>query len=335
MRKQWRIMVYVVSWALLGAMVVVSSVAAQQPKPTKYSLTWYPTGTTGTTYGIAVAAASLINKYSPLPGLPKLNVSVVPGKGTIEHTRQLIEGTIDVGLSNTFIVLDAYNAVGDWAKFGSKGKDLRILFSANVTATQIYTLWDGPVKTIWDIKGKRVADQPKAMSAQRLNAAILEAAGWNQDKDMKTTYYATMDAQFDSLKDGHSDLIIMATGVPSSGTLELFTIKHCRLIPIPDEVAKKAVAKNPAWSRITVPANTYPKQDYPAPTIGYVTLWATTTRLPDEVAYEICKISHENYKEGVEMFKPYGDFKDLFVDLEVPYHPGAAKYWKEVGLLKK
>ena len=51
MSKQWRIMVYVVSWALLGAMVVVSSVAAQQPKPTKYSLTWYPTGTDGNTYG--------------------------------------------------------------------------------------------------------------------------------------------------------------------------------------------------------------------------------------------------------------------------------------------
>ena len=50
---------------------------------------------------------------------------------------------------------------------------------------------------------------------------------------------------------------------------------------------------------------------------------------------EICKILYDHYKEGVEMFKPYGEFKDLFVDFAVPYHAGAAKYWKEVGLLKK
>lgn len=335
MSKQWRIMVYVVSFVLLGATVLVGGAAAQEAKLTKYNLTWYPTGTAGNTYGVAVAAASLINKYSPLPGMPKLNISVVPGKGTTEHTRQLIEGTIDVGLSNTFIAVDAYNAVDEWAKFGSKGKDLRILFSATAMATQIYVLADGPVKTFWDIKGKRVADQPKAMSAQRLNAAVFEAAGWNQDKDMKMTYYPTLVAQFDSIRDGHSDVIIMSTGYPSAGTLELFTIKNCRVIPIPDEIAKKAVSKNPAWSRITMPANIYPKQDYPVPTTGYVTLWAATTRLPDEVAYEICKILYDHYKEGVEMFKPYGEFKDLFVDFAVPYHAGAAKYWKEVGLLKK
>ena len=62
-------------------MVVVSSVAAQQPKPTKYSLTWHPTGTAGNTYGVAVTAASLINKYSPLPGMPKLHVLVSRVRG--------------------------------------------------------------------------------------------------------------------------------------------------------------------------------------------------------------------------------------------------------------
>ena len=63
-----------------------------------------------------------------------------------------------------------------------------------------------------------------------------------------------------------------------------------------------------------MPANTYPKQDYPVSTVGLVLFWGTTTRLPNEVAYEICKIVHQHYKEGVEMFKPFGQFSELFKD---------------------
>ena len=335
MDKQWRMTIYSVSLVLLLCMVVIGIASAQEAKPTKYNLTWYPTGTSGTTYGVAVAAASLINKYSPLPGLPKLNISVVPGKGTTEHTRQLVEGSIDIGNTGPDTAGDAYDAKGDWAKFGTKGKELRALFPATAMATQIFALWDGPIKTFWDIKGKRVCDQSKAQSMQKVNAAVWEAAGWNPDKDMKTTYYSTNEAMYDAIKDGHADVIIHTTGYPSVGPLELFTVRHCRMIPLPDEVAKKAVANRRYWYRTTMPANQYPKQDYPVPTIGVVLFWGTTTRLPDEAAYEICKIVHEHYKEGVEMFKPYGQFPDNFVDFIVPYHPGAEKYWKEVGLLKK
>ena len=335
MDRQWRMMVGVVSLVFLVIVFVVGGAFAQETKSTKYNLTWYPTGTSGTTYGIAVAAASLVNKYAPLPGLPKLNISVIPGKGTTEHTRQLVEGAIDIGLTGPDTAGDAYDAKGDWAKFGTKGKELRALVPANANATQIYALWDGPVKTFWDIKGKRVADQSKAMSMQKLNAAVWEAAGWDPNKDIKATNFSAMEQQYDALKDGHADVIIHTQGFPATAPLELFTIKHCRLIPLPDEITKKALANRRYWYQTTIPANTYPKQDYPVATIGTVLFWGTTTRLPDDVAYEICKIMHQNYKEGVGMYQPYGQFQDLFVDFIVPFHPGAEKYWKEVGLLKK
>src|SRR4030042_3845277 len=110
--------VYVVSLLLSMVVVMVGGAFAQEAKVEKYNLTWYPTGTTGTTYGIAVAAASLVNKYSPLPGFPKINISVVPGKGTVEHTRQLVEGSIDIGLSGGDIAGEAYKGTGQWVKFG-------------------------------------------------------------------------------------------------------------------------------------------------------------------------------------------------------------------------
>lgn len=56
-----------------------------------------------------------------------------------------------------------------------------------------------------------------------------------------------------------------------------------------------------------------------------------------EVGYEICKIMHEHLKEGMEMFKPFGQFikMNLIVDFGIPYHAGAEKHCREVGLLGK
>ncbi len=325
---------FLIVFFLVGGMILIQNVQAQQTKSAQYNLTWVPTGTSGTTYGVAVAVATLINKYSPLPGLPKLQMSVVPGKGSTAHTAQLVRGEIDIGLSSPNIARDAFAAKGDWAKFGDRGKELRVLFPATIMAAQIYSLWEGSVKTFEDIKGKRLGEMSKAMSMQKVNAAIWKATGWDPDKDMKTTYYSTLEAQLDALRDGHADVIIQTQGYPSTGPMELFTIKHCRVISIPLEIAKNAAGEDISWYPSSMPANIYPKQDYSVNTVGLVLFWGTTTRLPNEVAYEICKVVHQYYKEGVEMFKPFGQFTDLFKDFGVPYHPGAEKYWKESGLMK-
>jgi uncharacterized protein len=333
--NRWRVMLkWVILLLLVGGGVPTLDVAAQPAKTVQYNLTWVPTGTSGTTYGVAVAAATLINKYSPLPGLPRLQISVIPGKGSTAHTAQLVRGEVDIGLSSPNIARDAYTGKDEWSKFGTKGKELRVLLPTTIMAAQIYSLWDGPVKTFSDIKGKRLGEMSKAMSMQKVNAAIWKAAGLDPDKDMKTTYYSTLEAQADALRDNHADVIIQTQGYPSTGPIELLTMKHCRVISIPTEIAKKAAEEDVSWFASTMPANTYPKQDYPVSTVGLVLFWGTTTRLSNEVAYEICKIVHQHYKEGVEMFKPFGQFSDLFKDFGIPYHPGAEKYWKEIGWIK-
>ena len=332
--KKYGMVYFLVISFLVGGMISIQNVQAQQTKSAQYNLTWVPTGTSGTTYGVAVAAATLINKYSPIPGFPKLQISVIPGKGSTAHTSQLVRGEIDIGLSSPNIARDAYAGKEEWAKFGAKVKELRVLLPTTIMAAQIYSLWDGPVKTFGDIKGKRLGEMSKAMSMQKVDAAIWKAAGLDPDKDMRTTYYSTLEAQLDALRDGHADVIIQTQGYPSTGPMELFTVKHCRVISVPIEIAKKASEEDVSWYPSTMPANTYPKQDYLVSTVGLVLFWGTTTRLPNEVAYEICKIVHQHYKEGVEMFKPFGQFSELFKDFGIPYHPGAEKYWREVGWIK-
>lgn len=333
--KRWGLVFFLMISFLLEGIVSIQSVHAQQTKSAQYSLTWVPTGTSGTTYGVAVAAATLVNKYSPLPGLPEVRISVVPGAGTTAHARQLVEGQVDIGLSSPSTTSDAYYAKAEWAKFGTKGKELRVLFPTTLMAAQIYSFWDGPVKTFEDIKGKRLGEMSKAMSMHKVDAAIWKARGWDPDKDIKTVYYQTLTAQLDALRDGHADVIIQTQGFPASGPLELFTVRHCRVIPIPEEVIRKALKDDSSWYYVTMPPHQYPKQDYPVSTLGPILFWGTTTRIPNEVAYEICKIVHQHFKEGAEMFKPFGQFPDLFRDFGIPYHPGAEKYWQEVGLLKK
>lgn len=334
MNRKWRIIIHISCLVFLMSVLSPWNVVGETTKPPEYNVAWVPTGVAGTTYGIATAAATLINKYSPLPGLPKIQVSVIPGKGTTVHTRQLVEGKIDVGLSSPDVAGDAYNGRGDWAKFGAKGKDFRILLPVSVNAVQIISMWDGPVKSFQDIKGKRLGEMSKAMAMQKIDASIFAAAGWDEDRDMKTTYYENVATAFDGLRDGHADVIVQFIGYPSAGGLELFSVKHCRLISIPDGVVKKAVSNNKILFPHTIAPNQYRKQDYPVPTVALILFWGVTTKMPSDVAYEICKILHQYYKEGDEMNKLYSKFLELFQKGEIPYHPGAEKYWREVGLIK-
>ena len=108
------------------------------------------------------------------------------------------------------------------------------------------------------------------------------------------------------------------------------------MLPIPDEITAKAAAAHPSYAQLTMPANTYENQDYSVATLGVVYPIAATAAMPDDVAYEICRIMHENQAEGAEKYSVVGQFNPESVNLDygAPFHPGAVKYWKEIGWMK-
>jgi len=116
----------------------------------------------------------------------------------------------------------------------------------------------------------------------------------------------------------------------------LATTKGIRLISIPDDKIKEIQKMNAGYIKRIIPAGTYPGFNEEIQTIGYFTHLVISAKLPEPLVYNITKLLSENVDRLANVVKDMKGVtvKDLALDIGVPFHPGALKYYKEVGAIK-
>jgi TRAP transporter TAXI family solute receptor len=130
--------------------------------------------------------------------------------------------------------------------------------------------------------------------------------------------------------------------------IEISTTKDATYLPFPDDVIKRLQAKYPYYATVTMPANSYPKQNYPVKTVAIMAIWVTRAELSEKDAYDVVSYMYEKkpqlYREkkdlasGAEMMAAAHEqgknvkLETALLGLTVPLHAGAYKYYKEKGL---
>ena len=132
------------------------------------------------------------------------------------------------------------------------------------------------IKSVYDLKGKRVIVGDKGSGTEFDSRRILEALGMTYD-DIKPVfvYYATA---VQRLQDEQADACIWTSGVPNASMIEIATTKDVVFLDLPEEAMKKIVEKYPYYAPVTMPANAYHNQKDPVKTIGMIALWITPGR---------------------------------------------------------
>jgi len=107
------------------------------------------------------------------------------------------------------------------------------------------------------------------------------------------------------------------------------------LVPVDDKTMTELRQHNPGYVKATIKAGTYPKQDKDVPAIAYSTHVVAACDLPEDVVYRMTKIMAAHIKDMAAVVKPIEGLtaKDMAADIGVPFHKGAAKYYKEVGAM--
>lgn len=138
------------------------------------------------------------------------------------------------------------------------------------------------------------------------------------------------------MKDGHADAFILGTTIPGSSILDLATSKKIRLLSLPDDKIMEFQKLNAGYLKRIIPAGTYPGVNYDVHGVGYFTHLVISAKLSDELVYKITKVLSENVGRLADVVKDMKGVttKDLALDIGVPFHPGALKYYKEVGVIK-
>ncbi len=308
---------------LMICFTVIPAIASGQEKIDLKMMTG-PTG--GSWIPLGGAIAELIQK-----AIPGTNVSVSPGGG-IANVMGVEEGKADIGFGNSSSSVDG---LAGRPPFKAPTKNVRQLANLYPQYFQMVVLDESPIKTVADLKGKAISPGPKGHTGELLAQQVLQIYGLSY-KDMSKVHHVHYSDSVNLMKDGHADAFILGTTIPGSSILDLATAKKIRLLSLPDDKIKELQKMNAGYIKRIIPAGTYPGVNYDVQTVGYFTHLVISAKLPDDLVYKITKVIAENVGRLADVVKDMKGVtaKDLALDIGLPFHPGALKYYKEVGAIK-
>ncbi len=282
-------------------------------------------------YLYPVAIAPVVEKYSE--GRIKLTIS--PTRGAAESLNYMRDKKMDIGFVGPELMYHSWYGKGAWE--GKPNRSHRALWVYNIGVEHIVVLADSPIKTLQDLKGKKIGTPEIGSAGALFTEQLIEVMGWDPKKDVALRFGKTS-AGIDALVDKVIDVFSFMSGPPSSLMVNLATTHDYRFIEIPGGIAGRINQKYYApgvWVPYTLPAKTYPKQtsDYETLTPAYCV--AVREDVPQDVVYELTKIFWEHQDECTKNYAQVGKYGVEHLKLLkgefVPFHPGALKYYREKG----
>lgn len=284
-------------------------------------------GTSGVYYPMGVALSQIYAKV-----LPNAKISVQATKASAENLNLLQAGRGEVGLTLGDALSDAWKGNAE-AGFNTPLKKLRGLAGVYPNYIQIVASADSGIKTLADLKGKRISvGAPK--SGTELNArAIFKAAGLSYD-DFAKVEYLPFGGSIELMKNRQLDATLQSAGLGVSSLRDLAASVKIIIVPIPADVVAKV--GDPAYQAGLVPANTYEGQTSNVPTAFVQNFLVTHAGVPVDTVYKMTKSMFENLDH---MTAAHAAAKSIqkataLVGMPLPLHPGAEKYYREIGLIK-
>lgn len=286
-------------------------------------------GTAGTYFPVGGMVANVISQ----PG--KLAATAQSSAGSVANVNAISSGAIESGFSQADVATWAYTATGVWQGRPAVA-GLRLIANLYPESVHIVARKGAGIRSVADLKGKRVAlDEPG--SGTLLNARSILAAYGLKDADLRAEYIKPNQAG-DKLKDGALDAFFFTGGAPAGAIAELASAgAGIELVPIEGAQADAIRRASGFFAPDVIPADTY--KGLPAVrTLSVGAQWVTSDKADANVVYEIVK---RLYSADGQKAMGAGHAKGKFITKEnavegagIPFHPGAERFYKEVGVLK-
>jgi TRAP transporter TAXI family solute receptor len=258
---------------------------------------------------------------------PGLAVQSLPGAG-IANVRGVQEGKTDVGFGNSISTVDAVAGREPFKKPHDNVCNVATLYPQYF---QVVVRADSGINTAKDLKGKGLAAQPRGNTAEEITKQWLQVNGLTYN-DLKMSFVSYTDA-VSQVQDGNAVAFTLGTTIPSGAVMDLASARDIKLLDLSDQLAPMKKL-NPGYTLVTVPKGTYPKQDKDVNVIGYATHIVASCKLSEDVVYAMTKAMATNIPQMAAINKAIAVLtpKMMAEDIGVPFHKGAAKFYKEAGI---
>ena len=291
--------------------------------------------TGGTYYPVGVAIGTLIS--IKLAKKHKITATAINSAGSGENVQMLKNKEAQLAILQSLFGLNAYNGKGPYE--GKAVKDFRSV-SMLWENVEHFTVLEKHAKsgTMDDLKdfGQKFSIGKRGSGTEGSGRTILAALGIAPEKEMTLEFLAyTPSAQ--AMMDGRISGMNTPAGPPVAAVTQLYAQlgeKKIKVLDFTDDQLAKIQKQYPIWNRFVVKAGTYPGQKADINTISQPNFLAVQPDVSDETIYLITKTIYENlpFLNNIHKATKAMSLERAISGLPVPLHPGAAKYYKEMGI---
>ncbi len=287
-------------------------------------------GTSGVYYPLGVAISKVFTDK-----IKGSRPSVQATKASVENLNLLQEGKGEIAFTLGDSLALAVKGDAE-AGFPAPLDKLRTIAAIYPNTIQIVASQDSDIKTLADLKGKRVSVGAPNSGTEVMANRILEAAGLGEGDITRDRLGAS--ESVGAIKDKKIDAFFWAGGIPTPAVLDLANTPGVKIKLVPhDDVLDKLTAKfGPLYIKLAIPKDSYPGVTADAPGIGVSNLLVASEKMDADLVYAIVKAIHEN-KAQLDQVHPEAKNVKLETAAQgssVPFHPGAIKYYQEKGVWK-
>ncbi len=307
---------------LVPAALVAMSFAAPALSQTQLSIATGGTG--GTYYPVGGGLAEIINKH--VEGYS--GTAEVTG-ASVENMGLIATGDADLAIALADTVAQAYSGTGKFE--GQQLPMVRGLASVYANMIHIVALESSGIKTLADLKGKRVSIGAPGSGTEVNTASILEANGITYDdiEEQRLNFNETADA----LANGDIDAGFWSVGAPTSSILNLATTQKIVIIALSEDELAAAMAADATFATTTLPANSYTGVAEDIKVLGIPNVLTVSSEMSDDLAYALTKAMFENIAE-LQAIHPAANETTVEFTMSatpIPLHPGALRYYDEIS----
>ncbi len=284
-------------------------------------------GTAGTYFPLGGAFAEIWNN-----NIEGVNATAQSTGASVANINLLLDEKVEVVIVQNDIVWYAHNGVNMFD--GQKFEDLRGLCTLYSEPLQIVTT-DPNIKTLSDLKGKKIAVGAIGSGVEANARQIIAAAGLDFDKDIEAKFLSFSEAS-SGLKDKQVDVAFLTAGIPTAAIQDLSAQHDVYVVPITGDLADGLIEEYDFFTQFTIPAGTYKGQKEDVTTLTVKSMLAVSSNLDEELAYQLTKQIYTNH-ERIEAAHNVGKYitKETAAEgMSVPLHKGSEKYFKEEGIIK-
>ena len=266
-------------------------------------------------------------------GVPGLIGAAVSTHGSVANIEAIATGEFESGLSQADVAYWAYSGTGIFKDRGPVA-NLRSIANLFPESLHLVVRRDIPAYSVADLRGRRISVDREG-SGTKVDALLVLKAFDLGPKNMDLVSVAA-DRAIDMVREGSLDGFFFVAGTPAGAVVELADESRINLLPITGPEAEALTKAVPFFAPITIPAGTYFNVGQ-TQTLSVGAQWLVSAEVSKQTVYAITRaLWHENSRRLLDKGHPKGRLIRLETALHglgAPLHPGAARYYREIGLI--